>query len=94
MMNSTYLNTRGLIIWNSSHFLSFLGILLMSRILLPYLKQCGENVPITNDMVVGVESLVAPWLIIAKDVIVTVTQTLTSAEFYIDVTNDMLVTVS
>lgn len=45
-------------------------------------------------MVVGVESLVAPWLIIAKDVIVTVTQTLTSAEFYIDVTNDMLVTVS
>lgn len=61
---------------------------------MPYLKQCGENVPITNDMVVGVESLVAPWLIIAKDVIVTVTQTLTSAEFYIDVTNDMLVTVS
>ena len=61
---------------------------------MPYLKQCGENVPITNDVVVGVESLVAPWLIIAKDVIVTVTQTLTSAEFYIDVTNDMLVTVS
>ena len=45
-------------------------------------------------MVVGVESLVAPWLIIAKDVVVTVTQTLTPAEFYIDVTNDMLVTVS
>ena len=45
-------------------------------------------------MVVGVESLVAPWLIIAKDVIVTVTQTLASAEFYVDVTNDMLVTVS
>ena len=61
---------------------------------MPYLKQCGENVPITNDVVVGVESLVAPWLIIAKDVIVTVTQTLTPAEFYIDVTNDMLVTVS
>jgi hypothetical protein len=61
---------------------------------LPYLKQCGENVPITNDVVVGVESLVAPWLIIAKDVIVTVTQTLASAEFYVDVTNDMLVTVS
>jgi len=61
---------------------------------LPYLKQCGENVPITNDVVVGVESLVAPWLIIAKDVIVTVTQTLASTEFYIDVTNDMLVTVS
>jgi hypothetical protein len=45
-------------------------------------------------MVVGVESLVAPWLVIAKDVVVTVTQTLTPAEFYIDVTNDMLVTVS
>ena len=61
---------------------------------MPYLKQCGENVPITNDVVVGVESLVAPWLIIAKDVIVTVTQTLASAEFYVDVTNDMLVTIS
>ena len=45
-------------------------------------------------MVVGIEGLIAPWLIIAKDVIVTVTQTLTSAEFYVDVTNDMLVTVS
>jgi hypothetical protein len=45
-------------------------------------------------MVVGVESLVAPWLVIAKDVVVTVTQTLASTEFYIDVTNDMLVTVS
>jgi hypothetical protein len=45
-------------------------------------------------MVVGVESLVAPRLVIAKDVVVTVTQTLTPAEFYIDVTNDMLVTVS
>ena len=61
---------------------------------MPYLKQCGENVPITNDMVVGVESLVAPWLLIAKDVVVTITQTLASAEFYVDVTNDMLVTVS
>ena len=45
-------------------------------------------------MVIGIESLVATWLIIAKDVIVTVTQTLASTEFYIDVTNDMLVTVS
>jgi hypothetical protein len=45
-------------------------------------------------MVIGIESLIAPWLIIAKDVIVTVTQTLASTEFYIDVTNDMLVTVS
>ncbi len=45
-------------------------------------------------MVIGIEGLIAPWLIIAKDVIVTVTQTLTSAKFYVDVTNDMLVTVS
>ena len=45
-------------------------------------------------MVIGIESLVATWLIIAKDVVVTVTQTLASTEFYIDVTNDMLVTVS
>jgi hypothetical protein len=45
-------------------------------------------------MVIGIESLIAPWLIIAKDVVVTVTQTLASTEFYIDVTNDMLVTVS
>jgi len=61
---------------------------------LPYLKQCGENVTITNHMVIGIEGLIAPWLVIAKDVIVTVTQTLASTEFYIDVTNDMLVTVS
>ena len=45
-------------------------------------------------MVVGIEGLIAPWLVIAKDVVVTVTQTLASTEFYIDVTNDMLVTVS
>jgi hypothetical protein len=45
-------------------------------------------------MVVGVESLVASWLIIAKDMVVTVTQDLASAELYVDVTNHMLVTVS
>jgi hypothetical protein len=45
-------------------------------------------------MVIGIEGLIAPRLVIAEDVIVTVTQTLTPAEFYIDVTNDMLVTVS
>ena len=45
-------------------------------------------------MAIGIEGLIAPWFVIAKDVIVTVTQTLTPAEFYIDVTNDMLVTVS
>jgi hypothetical protein len=45
-------------------------------------------------MVIRIEGLIAPWLVIAKDVIVTVTQTLASAEFYVDVTNDVLVTVS
>jgi hypothetical protein len=45
-------------------------------------------------MVVGVNGLIATGLIIAENMVVTVTQTLTSAEFYVDVTNDMLVTVS
>ena len=45
-------------------------------------------------MVVGVNGLIATGLIIAKDVVVTVTQTLASTKFYIDVTYDMLVTVS
>ena len=45
-------------------------------------------------MVVGVNGLVAPWLIIAENMVVTVTQTLAPAEFYVDVTNDVLVTVS
>ena len=45
-------------------------------------------------MVVGVNGLVATGLIIAENVVVTITQTLTSAEFYVDVTNDVLVTVS
>ena len=45
-------------------------------------------------MVVGVDSLVSTGLIITKNMIVTVTQTLASAEFYVDVTNNVLVTVS
>jgi hypothetical protein len=45
-------------------------------------------------MIVGVKGLVASWLIIAKDMVVTVTQDLASAELDIDVTNHMLVTVS
>ena len=45
-------------------------------------------------MVVGVNGLIATGLIIAENMVVTVTQTLASTEFYIDVTNDMLVTVS
>jgi hypothetical protein len=45
-------------------------------------------------MIVGVNGLIATGLIIAENMVVTVTQTLTSAEFYINVTNDVLVTVS
>ena len=45
-------------------------------------------------MVIGVKRLVAPWLIITKNMIVTVTQTLASTEFYVNVTNNVLVTVS
>lgn len=40
------------------------------------------------------DGLIATGLIIAENMVVTVTQTLTSAEFYINVTNDVLVTVS
>ena len=45
-------------------------------------------------MVVAVYGLVATWLVIAKNMVVAVAQTLATAEFCIDVTNDMLVTVS
>ena len=59
-----------------------------------HLQESGEDVAISNDMVVGVKRLVSPWLIIAEYMVVTVSQNLTSTELYIDVTNDMLVTVS
>lgn len=45
-------------------------------------------------MVVGVNGLVATGLIIAENMIVTITQTLAPAELYINVTNHVLVTVS
>ena len=45
-------------------------------------------------MVVGVKGLVAFWLVIAKDVVVTVAQNLASAKLYINVTKYVLVTVS
>ena len=61
---------------------------------LPHLQESGEDVAISNDMVVGVKRLVSPWLIIAEDMVITVSQDLTSTELYVDVTNDMLVTVS
>jgi hypothetical protein len=69
-------------------------IILVLFVSCQHLEERGEDVTITNVMVIGIESFVASWLIIAKDVVVTITQTLTSAGFYIDVTNDMLVTVS
>ena len=59
-----------------------------------HLQESGEDVAISNDMVVGVKRLVATWLIVAKYMVVTVSQDLTSTELYVDVTNDMLVTVS
>ena len=61
---------------------------------LPHLQESGEDVTISNDMVVGVKRLVATWLIVAKYMVVTVSQDLTSTELYVDVTNNMLVTVS
>jgi hypothetical protein len=45
-------------------------------------------------MVVGIDRLVAFWLVIAKDVVVAVAEGLASAELYINVTKDVLVTVS
>ena len=45
-------------------------------------------------MIVRVNGLIATGLIIAENMVVTVTQTLASAEFYVDVTNNVLVTVS
>ena len=61
---------------------------------LPLLQKSSKNVTISNDMIVGIQCLVAPWLIIAEYMVVTVSQDLTSTELYVDVTNDMLVTVS
>jgi hypothetical protein len=69
-------------------------IILVLFVSCQHLEKRGEDVTITNNMVVGVEGLIATGLIIAENMVVTVTQTLTSAEFYVDVTNDMLVTVS
>ena len=60
----------------------------------PHLQESGEDIAISNDMVVGIKRLVATWLIIAEYMVVTVSKNLTSAELYVDVTNDMLVTVS
>ena len=45
-------------------------------------------------MIVGINCLVAAGLVVAEDVVVAVAQALAPAEFYIDVTNDVLVAVS
>ncbi len=58
------------------------------------LQQRGEDVAVADDVVVGVNGLVAAGLIVAKDVVVAVAQALAPAELYINVTNDVLVTVS
>jgi hypothetical protein len=68
-------------------------IILVLFVSCQHLEERGEDVTITNNMVVGVEGLIATGLIIAENMVVTVTQTLTSAKFYINVTNDVLVTV-
>jgi hypothetical protein len=45
-------------------------------------------------MIVGINCLVAAGLVVAKNVVVTVAEGLASAELYINVTKDVLVTVS
>ena len=58
------------------------------------LKQGGKDVAVANNVVVGVNGLITAGLVVAEDVVVGVAQTLASAGLYINVTNDMLVTVS
>ena len=48
----------------------------------------------TNYVEIGILGVVEFGLVIAEDVIVAVTEDLAPAEFCVDVTNDMLVTVS
>ena len=58
------------------------------------LKECGEQIPVTNDMVIGIYGLIAAGLVIAEDVVVTVAEHLAPAELYINVTKDVLISVS
>ena len=59
------------------------------------LKECGEDIAMTYDMVVGILSHIPLGFVVAEDMIVTVAEGLASAEeLYIDVTNDVLVTIS
>ena len=47
----------------------------------------------TNDVMVGILGVVELWLIVAKDMIVTVAEGLASAEFCVNVTNNVMVTI-
>ena len=58
------------------------------------LQQSSKEISSTNKMIIGVNGFVASRLIIAENMIVAISQTLASAEFYINVTNNVLVTVS
>lgn len=59
------------------------------------LKECGEDIAVTNDMMVGILGHIPFGLVVAEDMVVTVAKGLTSAEeLYVYVTNDVLVTVS
>ena len=59
------------------------------------LKECGEDISMTYNMVVGVLSHIPFGLVVAEDMVVTVAEGLASAEeLYVYVTNDVLVTVS
>ena len=48
----------------------------------------------TNNVVIGILSVVEFWFVITEDVIVAVAEGLASAELCVDVTNDMLVAIS
>ena len=43
------------------------------------LKNCGEQITVPNDVVVGIYGLIAAGLVIAEAVVVTVAQTLAAA---------------
>ena len=49
---------------------------------------------VDDDVLVGVDGLVASGLVVAEHVVVAVAQALAPAELYVDVADDMLVAVS
>ena len=58
------------------------------------LKECGEDIAVTNDMMVGILGHIPFGLVVAKYVVVAVAEGLASAGFCVNVTYHMLVTVS